>query len=173
MRMFLSIFLVVLILGSWPVEAALSRPANAKEQKVINAGSSVKTEFFEIKIPEGWMMPQPVKNRPQAISAVFANDRADLVVTFNIMHANLSTADFVNGAVENMRNGRIIVAGPKKKNDFSILEISSPIKGEGWFICKEGLCSATMIMGGSAQAAQPVFKALKTSHPDLFPISGK
>lgn len=158
-------------MGALPAGADQSKPA--KEQKAIKAGELVKTEFFEIKIPKGWMMPQPVKKRQQDISAVFANDRANLVVTLNIMHASLNTAEFVKGAVENMRKGKITVAGPKKKGNFSLLEISSPIKGEGWFICGEGLCSATMIMGGSAQAAQPVFKALKTSHPGLFPLSGQ
>ena len=145
--------------------------APAPETVAAKGGELVKTDYFSVKIPTGWIMPYPVKNRPDANSAVFAEEKSNLSVTVNAIKAPLSLKEFSNSLLPNMKQSGIKPGKPIMENGLCKIVFQGMPKGEAWLGANGTLCTAVVILSDSADIspANKLLQALTSPTPKLFP----
>lgn len=160
----IALFLAIFCFSAPPAFSAGAR------QKPQASGNTVKTDYFSLKIPAGWIMPQPVKKQPgDGLSAAFGLEKGDCVVTLNVMKVSLPAEELATQTAANMRKTGLEVSAPKNDNGFWAFKLSGKANGQALFGCDSGLCAATIIMGNSAENAAELLGAIKPIKPGLFP----
>ncbi len=135
------------------------------------AGSIVNTEFFNLKIPQGWFMPYPVNKKPDVVSAVFGNQKTDLSVTVNVIKASLPVNQFMNNVLFGMEKSGLKPDKPVKENGLYKVILKGKPRGIAWFGSNGTLCTATIVLSQSPNliAANELLGALKSPSRSLFP----
>lgn len=135
------------------------------------AGDEVKTEFFSLKIPAGWIMPYPVNHKPDGVSAVFGDERSHVTVTINAITAPLSLKEFTDIILPNMKKSGLKPGIPVLENGLNKVLIRGKPQGEAWFGSNGKLCTATVILNENTSigAANEILQALQSPMANLFP----
>lgn len=168
--------LLYLLTSGSPVEAAKkatksSQSVQEQSQPAARAGDEVKTEFFSLKIPAGWIMPYPVNHKPDGTSAVFGDEKTHVTVTINAIQAPLKLKEFTDTVLPNMKKSGLKTGLPVMENGLYKVVIRGMPQGEAWFGSNGKLCTATVILNGTdnISAANELLGALKSPLPQLFP----
>lgn len=174
--------LIVLMLGFGilcpeSLDAARRAPAGQEQMRHVpdrppaTEGQRVKTEYFNLILPRGWIMPYPVNNKPDGTSAVFADEKTQITVTVNIIRAKLQALDFANMILPNMKKSGLKPEKPVFDNGFYKVVIRGKASGAAWFGSNGNLCTATVILSQSPNVtpANELLSALKTTQANLFP----
>lgn len=161
--------------GSAAVFAGSAKAPTAREnpKTAAIASGEVRTEFFSIRLPQGWVAPHAPQKKPLGISAVFANAKTGLAVTFNVLRANMPAAELAKTTVARMRASGLKVTEPARVGNFYRVNLSGKVGGQAWFMAKDGLCSATVILGANPADANVLLKALEAPDRSLFPAAVK
>lgn len=174
-------FLLLLLQFSLPTGAAYAAKKMVKEQPAARAqnmpaakaGEEVKTEFFQIKIPSGWIMPYPVnqKHNPEGTSAVFSDEKTKVTITINVIQTPLSLKNFTNTIVNEMKKSGLKPGMPVMENGLNKIIIRGTPQGEAWFGSNGRLCTATVILSqqSDVSVANQLLNQLRSSSPNLFP----
>lgn len=133
--------------------------------------AEVKTDYFTLDLPSGWMQPQPVQAAQGAIMATFQNTAEQTIVTVAITPVPLSAKDLATQAVTNMKAAGFTVVEPVASGDSYVGEFSKEqIKGVSYFSANGKLGSIITIMGTSLDAGKKLLKDnFKPSDSKLFP----
>lgn len=168
------VMLAVFCLGSAiNADCAASKALAAGSQEIQKSGSVVKTKYFELTIPEGWMMPQPAKQQPRdGVSAVFASEKGNIAVTINVMQASMPAEEIARQTAANMQKTGLKTTPPVEKNGMWVIDIEGKAKGNAWFGSDGKFCSVTTIFGTDVNEANKLLQAIKTGYSGLFPTSG-
>lgn len=147
------------------------KPAPIQETVAAKADELVKTDYFSVKIPAGWAMPYPVKQRPDGCSAVFADEKSNVSVTVNAIKAPLSLKEFSNSVLPNMKQSGIKPGLPIFENGLCKIIFQGMPQGEAWLGANGTLCTAVVILSESPNIspANALLKALTSPTPKLFP----
>lgn len=178
----LNIIPLVLLLGFaaiWTQSADAARRQSAGQEQMRHVpdrppateGQRVKTEYFNLVLPRGWIMPYPVNNKPDGTSAVFADEKTHVTVTVNVIRAKLKALDFANMILPNMKKSGLRPEKPVADNGFYKVVIRGKASGAAWFGSNGSLCTATVILSQSPNVApaNELLSALKTTPANLFP----
>lgn len=153
---------------SQPEAAATKAPVSENQR----AGAQIKTKYFELTIPAGWFMPQPVKQRPNdGISAVFAPENGKMAMTINVMPAPVSAQEIAKQTVAQMIKSGLKATEPVEKNGFWVVDVEGKAKGRAWFGADGTLCSIITIFGSDVAAANEILGAVKGADARLIPKS--
>lgn len=143
---------------------------------VVKAGTEVKTSYFEITIPDGWMMPQPVRKMANgAVSAVFASENKKMAVAITAMNAAMDAKTIAEQTAANMRKGGMTTTEPVEKDGFYMVEMQPKVrknpnaKGLAIFGSNGKECTVTTITGTDMQKANELLGALKPLNGAKFP----
>lgn len=143
---------------------------SAEQMEIRKAGAEVRTEYFTLKIPSGWIMPAPVKNQPNhGLSAVFALERGDLALTLNVVPAKINIPEYAEKMKQDMKKNGLHAGPLEKRNGFYRMIITGKIGGEAWFGESAGLFGAAILFGKDLRAANALFGALKPVKGNVFP----
>ena len=150
--------------------------AKGKATGAVKAGTEVKTDYFEITIPDGWMMPQPAKTLPNgAVSAVFASTDKKMAVAVTAMKAEMDAKTIAEQTTANMRKGGMTTTEPVEKDGFYTAEMQPKVKkapnakGLAIFGANGKECTVTIITGTDMQKANELLSALKPLDGARFP----
>lgn len=164
--------------NSLDCQAASRNARHAAQQKQAQpqtppakAGDEIKTEYFNLKLPAGWIMPYPVNHKPNGTSAVFADEKSHVTVTVNVIKANLSVKQFMDMILPDMKKSGLKPGMPVMEKGLYRVTIQGKPQGEAWFGSNGKLCTATVILSQSAKlsAANELLAVFKTGLPALFP----
>lgn len=134
------------------------------------AGSLVKTQYYEIKIPDGWFMPTPLKKQPaNGVSSVFTSENGKLAVTINVMQSPQPIKAIAEQTARNMEHNGIKTTAPLQKDGFWHMNIENKVKGEAIFGADGDLRSVISIFGQDRQNANALLNAITSPHATLFP----
>ncbi|MGE9986359.1 hypothetical protein [Desulfovibrio sp. SGI.169] len=143
----------------------------------VKAGAEVKTAFFEIKIPAGWVMPQPAKEMPNgAVSAVFASEDKKMAVAITAMKAEMDARTIAEQTAANMRKGGMATTELVEKDGFYMTEMRPKAKkdpnavGLAIFGSTGKECTVTIITGADVQKANELLGVLKPLNGARFPL---
>lgn len=152
-------------------EASQPKAAPDMVNPPAKAGDVVKTEYFNLKIPPGWIMPYPVNRKPDGVSAVFGDQRSDVTVTLNAIQAPLSLKEFTEKVLPGMKKSGLDPVGPVRENGLDKVTFKGKLKGMAWFCSTGKLCAAAVILSQSPDIspANEILGALKSTPPGLFP----
>lgn len=174
----LAVFILQLSLAA-PVLGAAKKSGNspkaapAQNVPAAKAGEDVKTDFFQVHIPSGWIMPYPVKSRhkPDGTSAVFSNEKTHVTVTFNVVQTPFSLKEFSNTILSQMKASGLKPGMPVMEGGLNKIKISGMPQGEAWFGSNGKFCTATVILSQSPNisSANELLSVMKFSLPQLFP----
>lgn len=168
-------------LSPYIAEAARKAPADTGQARQAPArppateGQRVKTEYFNVVLPRGWIMPYPVNNKPDGTSAVFADEKTQVTVTVNVIRVKLKALDFANMVLPNMKKSGLQAGKPELINGLYRVKIGGKPGGEAWFGSNGTLCTATVILAQSPHVApaNEILSAIKSTEPALFPRNVK
>ena len=148
-----------------------AKQAPAPGKPAATAGQEVKTEYFSVKIPPGWIMPYPVHHREGARSAVFHDEKSRVTVTVNALEAPFTLKEFTNNILESMRQGRLKTGMPVEEKGLRKIPIQGMPQGQAWLGANGKLCVAVVILSESANisSANELLAALRSPEPRLFP----
>lgn len=165
----LAVALVVALAGISGTQAA----AKKMPEPVAKAGEEVKTDYFTVVVPEGWLMPMEVKKQAQdAITAVFATGTGNIAVTLSVMPAPLTGKELATQTAANMEKSGLKTTQPEEKDGLWHVGIDGKgKKGLAIFGSNGKLCTATIIFGEDIAKADALFKNLKANDPAIFPKS--
>lgn len=168
----------LLVLAALFVFGVDVQAASKGKAAVAKAGTEVKTEFFEIKIPGGWMMPQAVRDMPNgAVAAVFALENRQVAVAITAMEAEMDAKTIAEQTAANMRKGGMDATEPVEKDGFYVVEMQPKAKkdpnavGMAIFGSNGKECTVTTITGTDVQKANELLGALKPLKGAKFPTS--
>lgn len=137
------------------------------------AGDEVKTEFFWLKIPSGWIMPYPVskKHKPEGIAAVFSDEKSGVAVTLNAIQTPLSLKNFTDAILGEMKKSGINPGMPVLEKGLNKITITGIPQGEAWLGSNGKLCTATVILSeySNISAANELLQVLQSPYSQLFP----
>lgn len=157
---------------------AVGVQAAAKTAPAATAGAEVKTAFFDLTIPEGWMMPQKVRKLPNnAVAAIFATTDKKVAVAMTGMNAPMDAKTVAEQTVANMRKGDLEADEPVRKGDFYVVTMrpkskSNPdAKGMAVFGSDGKVCTVTTITGTDMAAADKLLQAIKPLKGAKFPTT--
>lgn len=147
--------------------AARSAPKNQK------TASDIKTEFFSVRLPEGWNMPQHVKKQPgdNGISAAFV--KGNLAITITIIKAAADARELAEEVAKNMRQSGLKTSAPTEDNGLWRIDISGRAQGRAWFGSADALSGITLVLGPDIERANEFLSQLKPVSPGLIPKSVK
>lgn len=148
-----------------------AQSAPVRSGPAAKAGDEVKTEFFSLKIPSGWIMPYPVNHKPDGTSAVFGNEKTHVTVTINAIKAPLKLKAFTDMVLPNMKKSGLKTGIPVLENGLYKVVISGKPQGVAWFGSNGKLCTATVILNETANinSANELLEVLKSPVHNLFP----
>lgn len=132
---------------------------------------AVKTEFFSLRLPPGWLMPYPVKRNPDGVSAVFHSEKADVTVTVNVIEAPLSLKALTDSVLPGMKKSGLNPQKPVMENGLSKVVFKGRPRGAGFFGSNGKMCAAVIILSQAQDisAANEILGALKSPQKSLFP----
>lgn len=147
--------------------------AARKMETAAKAGEEVKTDYFAVTIPNGWIMAAPVKKQPNnGVSTVFATESGNMAVTINVMPAPLGGKEIAEQTAKNMNKSGLKTTPPEEKDGLWLVNIDGKgKKGVALFGSNGKLCSVTIIFGAKLETANELFKNIKADDPALFPKS--
>lgn len=145
--------------------------AGAPKSKPVADSKNITTEYFNVVLPQGWIMPEKISKKPQGMSAVFANKRTGMAVTVNVLTVPVSASDLANQTIKNMRSGGLKPGKAEKIGNLYRVKISGKASGEAWFGSNGQICAATVILGAKPdlKVANEFFAAFRPKDPNLFP----
>lgn len=161
----------LLVLGT-----SMQADAKGKAADAVKAGTEVKTAYFEITIPDGWMMPQTAQKMPNgAVSAVFASADKKMAVAVNAMKADMDAKTIAEQTAANMRKSGMTTTEPVEKDGFYMVEMQPKVRkdpnarGLALFGSNGKECTVTIITGTDMQKANELLGALKPLNGAKFP----
>lgn len=161
-RIFISLCLIYLLAAT---AQAATQPTPAEK-----AGATVVTPYFEVTIPNGWIMPYPVKKQPMdGVSTVFATDSGNPAVTINVMKAGMEAKVLAEQTAANMEKSGLKTSKPKESGGLWVVDISGPAKGQAWFGADGTYCSVITLLGTNYAVANDFLKHVKSKLKKLFP----
>lgn len=153
-------------------QAQAAGKARPEPQKVhANAGQTVKTEYFSVTLPAGWIMPEAINRRKPALSAVFYNQKTGIAITVNVLDMPIPARDLAQSTLKSMRAGGLKPAEPVKSGEFYKIAISGRPQGEAWFAGNGKICAATVILGEkmNRKVANEFLRVFRPVDKALFP----
>lgn len=152
-------------------ETSQPRAAPDMGKPSAKAGDEVKTEYFNLKIPPGWIMPFPVNRKPDGVSVVFGDQKTDVTVTLNAIQVPLSLKEFTEKVLPGMKKSGLDPVGPVRENGLDKVTFKGKLKGMAWFGSTGKLCAATVVLSQSPDIspANEILGVLKSPTPGLFP----
>lgn len=164
----IAFFAALLLAGAPQTDAAARKGANAAD--IQKAGTEVKTKYFELAIPDGWIMPQPVKQQPNdGVSAVFATEKGNVAITLNVMNVPMDAREIATQTAANMNKTGLKTTEPVENGGLWAIDIEGKAKGKAWFGSNGKICAVTTIFGADVKLADELLKAIKTENKGLFP----
>jgi len=161
---------IAAMLMALPVSHAAARKAPAAPTEIQQAGSVIKTKYFNLTIPQGWMMPQPVKQQPRdGISAVFASEKGNVAITINVMQVALSAKEIAAQTAANMQKSGLKTTPPVEKNGFWVIDVEGKAKGNAWFGSNGKICAVTTVFGYDTAAANALLGSIQEADAKLIP----
>lgn len=165
--------LILFILAAF-MFVAIPQTQGATGKATVNAnqraGAQIKTKYFELTIPAGWFMPQPVKEQPnKGISAVFAPEDGKLAITINVMPVPISAKEIATQTAANMTKTGLKTSQATEKNGFWVIDIEGKAKGQAWFGSNGKNCSVITVFGANLASANDILEVLKGTDAKLFP----
>lgn len=159
--------LVLFPLATEAAGASAAKPA----PNYAGSGQTVKTEYFSVKLPAGWIMPEKLKKRPGGVNAVFADEKSRDAVTISVLLIPASAEDFAKNTMATMKKGGLKVGALQKVQNYYVLPIKGKPMGEAWFACDGKMCAATVILGEKIdkKSVDGFLSAFKPANPALFP----
>lgn len=176
MRKIVSLFMLAAMLF-FGVNAMAAAKGKAE---IVKAGAEVKTAFFEVTIPQGWMMPAPVRDMPNgAVAAVFATENRQVAVAITAMKAEMDAKTIAEQTAVNMRKGNMEATDPVEKNGFYVVEMQPKAKkdpkavGIAIFGSNGKECTVTTITGTDVKKADELLGAIKPLNGVKFPATAQ
>ena len=148
--------------------------AARSSQKPQKSASDIKTEFFSINLPAGWIMPQPVKKQPRdsGISVAFVSEADGLAVTITIIRAAADPKDLSAEIAKNMSESGLNASSPEQASgNMWRMKIRGKAQGEAWIGSSDGLSSITLILGKDLKPANALLARIKSAPAGLLPQS--
>lgn len=151
-------------------QAAPNRAPMGEAQK---AGTQVKTKYFDLTIPSGWLMSQPAKQLPgnDSLFTAFTKEKDNMGMTISVLAAPNSAKEIAEHTAAQMAKNGLKTTQPREKNGFWMVGIDGKAKGEAWFGADGKVCSIITMFGEDLSQANEILGALKGANVSLFPKS--
>lgn len=146
--------------------------AAAETDEIVKAGAEVKTKYFSLVIPDGWLMPHSVREiANSSVSAVFAKENSRLAIAINIIKADAPAKEMAAITAANMRKTGIKTTEPVEQNGLWVMRLEGKAMGKAWFGANNGLCSVTSIFGSDLKPANRLLESIKDAPAGLLPAN--
>ena len=168
-------YLLPVFIACLLVFPGLQALAAEKSKPAATAGNVVKTKYFEIAIPKGWVMPKEIRSSKRSTAAIFSNNKALIAVELSVLDSTKSAKEMAEITAKDMRRQKLSVSDPVEvANGFYAMEVDGgPMPYRCWIGANGKLATITSIMGKEIGAANEILKAVRTSQPNMFPLNVK
>ena len=132
----------------------------------------IKTDYFTLKLPSGWTLPQPAKEANGALFVVMQNASDNSMVSIAVTPVNLSAEKLAEATIENMKKGGITTSDAVASGRSYVAEFSqNQAKGVSYFTSNGKAGSVVTMLGDRDKAKSMLKKNLKPVDKNLFPSS--
>ena len=129
----------------------------------------VRTMFFSVTLPEGWVSPTRPQKVQNGVHAIFTKGR-DISLAVTCMRGNASAKELAESTAANMRKDNMEVSEPVADGPFYVIDIKrKDITGKAWFGATGANCAVTTIFGDELAEANPLLQAIKPVQENLIP----
>lgn len=119
---------LIMLLGGTTAQAAV----RANPADVLKAGEEVKTAYFHVTIPDGWLMPQKVRDMAKdALAAIFTTDQGNIAVAFTVMKSPGDLKAIATQTAANMRKKGMDAADPVEENGLYVVQVKPKPRKNG------------------------------------------
>lgn len=149
--------------------------AAEKSKPAATAGKLVKTNYFEITIPKGWVMPKETRSTKRGAEAIFSNNRVMTAVQLSVLESTKSAKEMAEVTAKDMRGQKLSVSDPvETAGGFYTMEVDGgPMPYRCWIGANGKVAGLTMVLGKDVSAANEILKAVKSPQKGIFPASVK
>ncbi len=105
-------YLLPVFIACLLVFPGLQALAAEKSKPAATAGNVVKTKYFEIAIPKGWVMPKEIRSSKRATAAIFSNNKALIAVELSVLDSTKSAKEMAEITAKDMRRQKLSVSDP-------------------------------------------------------------
>lgn len=170
LRFFFVLFISLPVLFASESFAA-SKVLPAPTKNYAKSGQPVKTKYFSVTLPAGWVMPEQIKNRPGGLGCVFLHPKSVNTVNLTILDIPEKTDKFAKWVADSMKKSGLKTGKLEKAGAFYRIPINDKAKGEGWFACDGKTCASTVILGEKLDkgAVNSFLSAFRPVSQSIFP----
>lgn len=168
----LAVFMGCILLLHAMSSTANVEAASRKQRQPAPAGTEIKTEYFSLRLPQGWRMLKPVKTHPNGdVSAVFVPDDASLAVTINFIHVPVSAQVIAETAAQNIEKTGFKASPLKEENGICSFDISGKGTGKAWFGANGKICAIILMFGSNFGQANKLLDNIKSPYRSIMPLA--
>lgn len=153
--------------------SGLQAMAAENARPAATAGKNVKTGYFEITIPKGWVMPRQTRSTKRGAEAIFSNNKAMTAVQLSVLDSTKTAKEMAEVTAKDMRSQKLSVSDPvEAANGFYTMEVDGgPMPYRCWIGANGKTAGLTMVLGKDVAVANEILKAVKTTQKGIFPAS--
>ena len=170
LRFLLALFVLSpILLASNNFAATKTLPAPTKNYA--KSGQPVKTKYFSVTLPSGWVMPEQIKSRQGGLTCVFLHPKSMNTVNLSIFDIPEKTDKFAKYVADTMKKSGLKTGKLEKVGALYRIPINDKAKGEGWFACDGKTCVSSVILGEKLDkgAVNSFLSAFRPVSQTIFP----